>query len=78
MGLAAKDSGRSPLPLHCAPPLAPDCGVPPALDEMVRRINDINPRSGADALRELRLAFPDSPLTLRVAALDALLRQRGH
>jgi hypothetical protein len=33
------------------------------------------PGSGAEALRTLRRAFPDSPLTLRVAALGALMRR---
>jgi hypothetical protein len=32
--------------------------------------------SHADALRELRTAFPDSPLAVRVAALE-LRRRRG-
>jgi hypothetical protein len=32
-------------------------------------------KSHAEALRALRLAFPDSPLTLRVAAL-AMMRKR--
>jgi hypothetical protein len=32
--------------------------------------------SHADALRELRTAFPESPLAVRVAALE-LLRRRG-
>jgi hypothetical protein len=31
--------------------------------------------SHAEALRELRAAFPDSPLTLRVAALAMLARR---
>ena len=33
------------------------------------------PGSGAEALRALRRAFPESPLTLRVAVLDALMRR---
>jgi hypothetical protein len=32
--------------------------------------------SHADALKELRIAFPESPLAVRVAALE-LLRRRG-
>ena len=31
--------------------------------------------SHADALRELRAAFPESPLAVRVAALELLLRR---
>ena len=34
--------------------------------------------SGAEALRELRRAFPESPLTLRVAALNMLMRQQSR
>jgi hypothetical protein len=33
------------------------------------------PGSGAEALRALRHAFPDSPLTARVAAMSALMRR---
>jgi hypothetical protein len=33
------------------------------------------PGSGAEALRALRRAFPNSPLTLRVAALSVLMRR---
>lgn len=33
------------------------------------------PSSAAQALRQLRSLFPDSPLTLRVAALNALMRR---
>ena len=74
MGLAANRPDRPSLPVHLAPPTAPDTG---SLAEMVQRIRRIGPGSGAAALRELRLAFPDSPLTLRVAALNLLMRQSG-
>jgi hypothetical protein len=40
---------------------------------MVERI--IGTTSHAEALRELRAAFPESPLTLRVAALAMLARK---
>ena len=33
------------------------------------------PASGAEALRRLRDAFPSSPLTIRVAALAAIMRR---
>jgi len=46
------------------------------VDQMVDRIEEINPQSGADALRELRREFPDSPLELRVNALEALMNRR--
>jgi hypothetical protein len=41
---------------------------------MVERIRALRPPSGAEALRALRDSFPESPLTLRVAAL-AITRQ---
>jgi hypothetical protein len=42
---------------------------------MAEYLRAARPGSGAEALRTLRRAFPDSPLTLRVAALDALTRR---
>jgi len=36
---------------------------------------DAQPTSGAEALRHLRLVFPQSPLTVRIAALDAMMRR---
>jgi hypothetical protein len=47
---------------------------PGSAEAMVERISTGGPKSGAEALRELRAAFPDSPLSLRVAALTALAR----
>jgi hypothetical protein len=76
MGVQAR-SGRSPLPIHVAPPTAPDGEAQhAALLEMVERIGRIAPTSGSEALQALRVAFPDSPLTLRVAALNMLMRQQ--
>jgi len=40
------------------------------------RMRTIKPPSGAEALRALRDAFPDSSLTLRVAALNATMPVR--
>jgi hypothetical protein len=40
---------------------------------MIERIRETT--SHADALRQLRDAFPDSPLSVRVAALELLRRQ---
>jgi hypothetical protein len=76
MGFAANSSDRMDLPIHIAPPTAPD-GEPQAaaLAHMVQRISEVGPISGAEALRALRTAFPDSPLTLRVAALNMLMRR---
>ncbi len=46
------------------------------LAEMVQRMRTIRPPSGAEALRALRDAFPGSPLTLRVAAINATMQVR--
>ncbi len=42
---------------------------------MVERIIRSGPTSHAEALKKLRAAFPDSPLTVRVAALAILMRR---
>jgi hypothetical protein len=62
------------LPVHSAPPMAPQAGPDLELTRMVRLITQLPPRSGAQSLRDLRTAFPDAPLALRVAALRMLLR----
>jgi hypothetical protein len=53
-------------------------GVPQA--ELARSMADYlletSPDSGAEALSLLRRMFPDSPLTVRVAALAALMRRQ--
>ncbi len=58
--------------------------VPPALTgrtdmelahAMAADLISSNPESDADALRHLRQSFPDAPLTVRVAALAALMRR---
>src|SRR5437763_283754 len=76
MGFQAK---REILTMSMAPALVPEMApiASPSLAEMIERIAEIRPESGSEALRELRAAFPDSPLALRVAALDALLRRRA-
>ena len=80
MGFAAPS--KTHLPWHCAPSIVPGCTGDDApdrafiVDQMVDRIKEINPQSGADTLRELRRAFPDSPLALRVNALEALMNRR--
>ncbi len=43
--------------------------------DMAARLMEANPASNADALRHLRTAFPDSPLTVRVAAIAAMMRR---
>ena len=42
---------------------------------MAEHLRGTRPGSGAEALTALRRAFPDSPLTLRVTALAALMRR---
>ena len=42
---------------------------------MVDQLRSAGPGSDAEALSLLRRAFPNSPLTLRVAALAALMRR---
>jgi hypothetical protein len=57
------------------PFLATPAGEAALASAMADFLRNARPGSGAEALRALRRAFPDSPLTLRVAALDALLRR---
>lgn len=77
MGFAA-DPAAPPLPFHASPSMVPDAR--PADGEitraMVERIIRLGPKSGAEALRHLRAAFPHAPLALRVAALGMLMRRR--
>jgi hypothetical protein len=42
---------------------------------MAEALVDSNPGTASQALRYLRAMFPDSPLTTRVAALNALMRR---
>jgi hypothetical protein len=42
---------------------------------MAKALLGAGPATGAEALNMLRRLFPDSPLTLRVAALDAIMRR---
>jgi hypothetical protein len=44
---------------------------------MVETISRAAPQSGAEALKELRSAFPETPLAQRVAALVKLARQQN-
>jgi len=74
MGIAQEMRDLS-LPVHRSPPSAPF--GEPALADMVEWIGRQCPTSGTEALRQLRAAFPDSPLTLRVAALNLLIRRQS-
>ena len=71
MGRAAPDTNS--LPVHWSPSIAPDREA--SLADMLDWIDRQCPASGAEALRHLRDAFPDSPLALRVAALSTLMRR---
>ena len=75
MEIAANEIRDSALPVHRSPPSVP--GGDPSLADMVEWIGRQCPSSGTEALRQLRAAFPDSPLTLRVAALNLLIRRQG-
>ena len=44
-------------------------------DAMAAILEKTSPASGAEALRQLREAFPASPLTVRVAAFAAAMRR---
>jgi hypothetical protein len=43
--------------------------------EMADALVDKHPGTASQALKQLRLMFPKSPLTARVAALNALMRR---
>jgi hypothetical protein len=45
-------------------------------EDMAARIMKSAPATDAEALKLLRTRFPDSTLSMRVAALDVLLRRR--
>jgi hypothetical protein len=47
----------------------------PTPEDMAARIMGFAPATDAEALKLLRNRFPDSPLSLRVAALDVLMRR---
>jgi hypothetical protein len=74
MGIA-QEAHELSLPVHVSPPSVP--GIEPSLAEMVDWVSRQCPTTGTEALRQLRAAFPDSPLTLRVAALNLLIRRQG-
>jgi len=45
-------------------------------ESIAAKITNFAPETDAEALKLLRARFPDSPLSLRVAALDYLMRRR--
>ena len=48
--------------------------TPSCTQAMMDRIARLRPASTAEALRELRAAFPEIPLAARVTALEAMRR----
>ena len=73
---AARDSQ---LPFLPSPPIAPESalGGTALTAAMAQRLVSLHPSSGAETLQALRRAFPDSTLTLRVAALDMIMRRHN-
>ncbi len=45
---------------------------------MAERVMAFKPATDAEALKLLRTSFPDCPLSVRVAALDFLMRRRSR
>ncbi len=70
---------KAQLPFLPSPPIAPESAPSSAAltATMAQRLMALQPRSGAESLQALRQAFPDSPLTLRVAALDIAMRSHS-
>ena len=79
-----------PLPAHStliiedAEPLGSVTLAPPGLtgrseaelaQAMAQQVSAVGRHSSAEALKELRQAFPETPLAMRVAALAALRRR---
>jgi hypothetical protein len=52
----------------------------PAIDagEMARQLWQFAPATDAEALKILRASYPGYPLSVRVAALDALMRRHSR
>jgi hypothetical protein len=44
---------------------------------MAEQVMQFSPASDADALKLLRASFPECPLSLRVAALNMLMRRKS-
>jgi len=68
---------ESKLPFLPSPPIAPEsaCNGAALTAAMAQRLISLRPSSGAETLQALRQAFPDSPLPLRVAALNMVVRR---
>ncbi len=55
----------------------PALSVPLDPENMAAWVMQFSPATDAEALKLLRSRFPDRPLSLRVAALDFLMRRVG-
>ena len=60
-----------------APKAVTGCSESDLARSMADAVSDSAQSSPASALAELRAIFPDMPLSLRIAALDMLLRRRA-
>ncbi len=72
-------AAEAQLPFLPSPPIVPE-GALRATDltaAMADRLRSQRPGSSAETLQVLRREFPDSPLALRVAALDMIMRQHA-
>ncbi len=74
MGFSAEWGASDAPSSRRRPGIAPIEGGESAY-RMVEQIIRTGPSSHAEALKTLRAAFPDSPLTVRVAALAILMRR---
>ena len=68
--------------IHTSPPRRSATGLVPAEpigNDLLQAMTDMlcleNPGTAAEALRTLRLAYPHSPLALRLAALAAAMQR---
>jgi len=69
-------NARMPLPkIEDASPIIGDRAHSETAGALVARLNAAGRRSTAEMLQELRRVFPDSPLAVRVRALEALRRR---
>jgi hypothetical protein len=67
---------RPPLPYLPSPPIMPEGVTGALMAAMLQCIASARPASGAEMLRALRDAFPNSSLAARVAAVELITRAR--
>ena len=70
--MRASTANNPHLPFHASPPTAAGPGEP---DPLVRTMTAVlarqRPQTAAEALRMLRQGYPDTPLSMRIAAMSA-------